>query len=274
MASITNVAALQRAGFFFVLACKLKQLPDRLQLNDRSLFSKLNENDKDEDATLFRTLDHPHYSDSTLIITYSPKRAEKDRKDRERLLEKMMGKLSSKEGSVKKFISNAAYKKFTVVHKGSKLTLNQAAVDEEIAWDGFHGITVAKGANLSVRDALSRYSDLWRIEETFRVTKTTLKTRPIFHWRPHRVLSHIMICFITLFLERTLELLLRRAGTPLSPDRIRYALEQMHSVIVEDKDSGQEGYIESEITEDAKAICSVLGLATTRASMLKPVGCA
>ena len=83
-----------------------------------------------------------------------------------------------------------------------------------------------------------------------------------------------MICFITLFLERTLELLLRRASTPLTPDRIRYALSQMHSVIVEDKKSGQEGYIESEITEDAKAICNVLGLAATRGSALKPIGCA
>jgi hypothetical protein len=272
MASRKNVAALQAAGFFFVLACKLRQLTDELHVNDLSVFTKLNDND--EDGVLFRTMDHPNYADSTLIITYSPKRAEKDRKDRERLLEKMMGKLSSEEGSVKKLISNAAYKKFTTVKKGSKITLNQKVVDEDSAWDGFHGITVSKGANLSTKEALGRYADLWRVEETFRVTKTTLRTRPIFHWKPHRVLSHVMICFITLFLERILELLLRRNNTPLTPDRIRYALHQMHSIIVEDEASGSEGQIESGLTEDAKAICNILGLPTIRSSVLNSTCCA
>lgn len=274
MASTKNVAALQEAGFFFVLACKLRQLPEQLRINDRVSFAKLNENNSEEDGVLFRVMDHPKYPDSTLIITYSPQRAEKDRKDREHVIEKMKGKLSSEEGGVKKLISNAAYKKFTVVKKGSKITMNQEAIDEDIAWDGFHGISVSKSANLSVKEALSRYADLWRVEETFRVTKTTLKTRPIFHWMPHRVLSHVMICFITLFLERTLELLLRRNGTPLSPDRIRYALSQMHAVIVEDEESGHVGQIESELTEDAKAICNVLGLPITRSSVLKPPCCA
>ncbi len=274
MASAKNVAALQAAGFFFVLACKLRQLPERLHLNDLSFFTKLNDHDKDEDAVLFRTMDHPNYLDSTLIITYSPKRAEKDRKDRERVLEKMIGKLSSEEGSVKNLISNASYKKFTLVKKDSKITMNQKVIDEDIAWDGFHGITVSKGANLSVKEALGRYADLWHVEETFRVAKTTLKTRPIFHWKPHRVLSHVMICFITLFLERTLELLLQRSNTPLTPDRIRYALSQMHSVIVEDEGSRSIGQIESELTEDAKAICTVLGLPIKRSSVLNPLSCA
>jgi transposase len=274
MASSKNVAALREADFSFVLACKLKQLPKHLKLNDRSLLTKLNEKDKDEDAMLFRVLDHPKYPDSTLIITYSPQRAEKDRKDRERIIEKMEDKLKFEESSVKKLISNAAYKKFGVIKKGSKITLNQKAIEEEITWDGFHGISVSKSAHLSVREALSRYSDLWRVEETFRVTKTTLRTRPIFHWKPHRVFSHVMICFITLFLERMLELLLRRRGTPLTPDRIRYALSQMHTVIVSERESGQEGYIESELTEDAKAIYNVLGLPTNRNSALKTESCA
>ena len=274
MGSTNNIAALQAAGFFFVIASKLRQFPDELRLNDRTSFTKLNDKEKDEEAVVVRTLDHPKYADSTLIITYSPQRAEKDKKDRERLLEKMMGKMSSQEGSVKKLMSNAAYKKFSVVKKGSKVTLNQKAIEEDAAWDGFHGISVSKGANLNTREALSRYADLWRVEETFRVTKTTLKTRPIFHWSPHRVLSHVMLCFITLFLERTLESLLRRNNTPLTPDRIRYAQSQIHSVIVEDRENRREGCIESELTEDAKAICDVLGLPTTRGSVLNPICCA
>ena len=77
---------------------------------------------------------------------------------------------------------------------------------------------------------LSRYRDLWHVEEAFRVAKCTLKTRPIFHWVPHRIRTHVLLCFMNLFLERFLELLLRKAGTPLTPDNIRYALSGVHAM--------------------------------------------
>src|SRR5262249_41072340 len=146
----------------------------------------------EEERVLFRTLPHPQYSDTLLIVTYSPSRAAKDKEDRERLLEKLREKFekSSDETALKNVISNAGYKKYVTVKKGSSFELNQAVIDEDASWDGFHGIAVSNNAGLTVEQALSRYKELWHVEEAFRVAKCTLKTRPIFHWKPHRIKSH------------------------------------------------------------------------------------
>ena len=83
---------------------------------------------------------------------------------------------------MKNVISNGGYKKYTNVKSGSSLTLNEDAIKEDSEWDGFHGIAVSNSSGLTVEQALSRYRDLWHVEEAFRVAKSTLKTRPIFHW--------------------------------------------------------------------------------------------
>jgi hypothetical protein len=60
------------------------------------------------------------------------------------------------------------------------ITLNEKAIEEDAKWDGFHGIAVSNSSKLTVERALSRYRDLYHVEEAFRVVKCTLKTRPIF----------------------------------------------------------------------------------------------
>jgi transposase len=268
MASKDNVVALQKRGFSFVIATKLKSISKREKINDLAKYKPLpyQENIPDNEKVLVYTTSHPQYKDTLLIATYSPHRAKKDREDRERLLEKLKGKLGETpdKSSVKKVISNSGYKKYTNVKDGSLVTLNQEAIEAESAWDGFHGIAVANKANLSITDALSRYKDLWRVEEAFRVAKCTLKTRPIFHWKPDRIKAHVLICFINLFLERFLELLLKLKDTPLTPDRIRQALTEVHTMCFVDKESCKEGYMPSSLTDDASTIFKVLDLSLNR----------
>lgn len=278
MASRPNVQALNTTGFHYVIATKLRSISKKFKINDLSEFKPLpNQTNITDDAkVLFRTLQHPQYENTVLIVTYSPKRASKDRKDRERLLEKLMKKLSggSDEASLKKVISNGGYKKFTSIKKGSQIALDQQAIMADAAWDGFHGIAVSEGAGLRVEEAINRYRDLWRVEETFRIAKSTLKTRPIFHWAPHRIRSHILLCFLSLFLERFLEVRLRQQGTPLTPDRIRYALSKVHTIYFEDKEAHQKGQMESTLCGDAKNIFQAVGISLERSTSLKTKCCA
>lgn len=267
LASKNNIQALKDSDFHYVIASKLRSISKTIKINDISCFECLpkQENIAEEDRILYRVMDHPQYKDTTLIVTYSFSRAEKDRKDRERLLEKLQSKLAiANETSVKKVISNSGYKKYTNIKEGSLATLNEKAIKEDEAWDGFHGIAVSNSANLSVKDALSRYKDLWHVEEAFRVAKSTLKTRPIFHWKAHRIKGHILLCFMTLFLERFLELLLRKNSILLTPDRIRYALSSVHTIYFEDKDSQKEGKMESILSEDVEKIFNILNIPIER----------
>lgn len=164
LASTTNVEALKNANFHFVIATKLRSISKKMNINDLSLYEPLpnQENIPEEEKVLFYVMKHPQYENTTLIATYSPSRAEKDKKDRERLIEKLTEKLarSSDKTSIKKVISNGGYKKYTNVKEGSLITLNEKAIDEDAAWDGFHGIAVSNSANLTIEQALSRYRDL------------------------------------------------------------------------------------------------------------------
>jgi transposase len=189
---------------------------------------------------------------------------------RDRLIEKLKKKLSdaSDETSVKKVISNGGYKKFTNIKEGSLITLNEKAIEEDAKWDGFHGIAVSNNAKLTVEQALSRYRDLYHVEEAFRVVKCTLKTRPIFHWAPHRIRTHILLCFMNLFLERFLELLLRREETPLTPDRIRYALSGIHTMIFEESGTQKVSEMRSSLSEEATVILNTLKISTDRSAQL------
>lgn len=273
LASKTNVEALQTSQFHFVIASKLRSMSKKLNLNDIATYTAMpnQEHIPQEERTFFRLLPHPQYSDTTLIATYSPNRAHKDREDRNRLLTKLRKKIdnSSEEATVKNVISNAGYKKYTTIKAGSLITINKEAVQSDVLWDGFHGIAVANSANLSPEAALSRYRDLWHVEEAFRVAKSTLKTRPIFHWSPHRIEAHMLLCFMNLFLERFLELLLRQHGTPLTPDRIRHALSLVHTTTFEDESTGREGIMRSVLVEDAHKIFETLGISIERTTMLK-----
>lgn len=278
LASKTNVTALQKSNFHFVIATKLKSISKKFKINDLSNYVHLpgQGNIQEDEKVRFRTLDHPQYENTQLIVTYSPSRAKKDKDDRERLITKLKSKLSeaSDETSVKKIISNGGYKKYTSVKAGSLVTLNEKAIEEDAKWDGFHGIAVSKSANLTVGQALARYRDLWHVEEAFRIAKCTLKTRPIFHRSTERIKTHVLLCFMNLFFERFLELLLRQNNEPLTPDRIRYGLAQIHTTIFEDQTTKRVGNMHSVLTPDAKKIYRVLGISTDRTTVLQSVCCA
>ncbi len=271
LASKTNVEALQGAQFHFVIATKLKSISKKFKINDVTEYKLLpgHESIPEDERILVRTMAHPQYQDTLLIATYSPKRAKKDREDRQRLIEKLRKKLSgcSDEAAIKKVICNGGYKKFTSVKEGSLLSMNEKAIEEDGKWDGFHGIAVSNSSGLTVEHALSRYHDLWHVEEAFRIAKCTLKTRPIFHWVPHRIRTHVLLCFMNLFLERLLELFLRKVGTPLTPDSIRYAISGVHTMTFEEQQTKKIGKMHSSLSEDAAIIFNTLKIPMVRSTL-------
>jgi transposase len=278
MASRANVHALQEAQFHFVIATKLRSISKKLKLNDRLAYVLLpnQENLPEDEQILFRTLEHPQYPDTLLIATYSASRAAKDREDRERLLEKLRERISedADEASLKKVISNGGYKKYTTIKPGSSIALNQEAIEADAAWDGFHGIAVSNSAKLSPSEALARYRELWHVEEAFRVAKSSLKTRPIFHWVPHRIRCHVLLCFMALFFERFLEFILRKNGSPLTPDRIRLALSGIHTVNFREETTQSTGKIESSLSEDGEKVFKALGISCQRRTKMDGECCA
>lgn len=77
---------------------------------------------------------------------------------------------------------------------------------------------------------MEAYHTLWKIEDSFRIMKSTLEVRPVFHWTPKRIEGHFMVCFLSFLMERKLESLLRdekEKGLPISPAGIQETLNTM-----------------------------------------------
>ncbi|MCL4417857.1 MAG: IS1634 family transposase [Actinobacteria bacterium] len=155
-----------------------------------------------------------------LIITWSSKRARKDRADRERLIRR------AEELLEKNRVANKGGARKYLKVEVEKAGLNQEKIELDARWDGYYGLET-NNQELSVEVVIERYHDLWRIEESFRILKSHLETRPIFHWTEKRILGHLVLCFLAFLLERTLEVELKRRNIEYSPERIRRALDEL-----------------------------------------------
>jgi len=112
---------------------------------------------------------------------------------------------------------------------------------------------------MSARDVLDAYHNLWRVEESFRVMKSTLEVRPVFHWTERRIKGHFVICFLAFLLERTLEFKLRQAGENASPEKVREALNSLNFAEVEIE--GEAFFIKTQSTELSKKILRLMRIA-------------
>jgi len=175
-----------------------------------------------------------------LIVSWSKKRAEKDKKDRERLILKAQKMLEN--GS--QIISRRGALKYLEIKSEVNPELNTKRIEEEEKWDGYYAIQ-SNCPELEGAKLLDYYHQLWKIEESFRIFKSHLETRPIFHWTARRIKGHLVLCFMAFLLERTLELELKSQGVEYSAQRIREALSSLEFSQIELE--GQTFYLRSAV---------------------------
>jgi len=148
------------------------------------------------------------------IITWSKSRAERDRKAREEVIDKINEKLASKKPVSKTFITNKAYQKYVIVNDKNNCSLNHRAVADDAAKDGFFGI-ITNVKTMTAAEIVSNYKQLWKIEDSFGEIKGTLKSRPMFHWSDGGILGHLVLCFLTYLCEAHMTKYLRLSNENL-----------------------------------------------------------
>jgi hypothetical protein len=105
-----------------------------------------------------------------------------------------------------KYVKNLVFDEKT----GEILTAKQMPVfdeeklREEEKYDGYYAIVTSENEK-SDEEIIGIYRGLWKIEESFKVTKSDLEARPIYLSREDRIQAHFLICFIALTLVRILE---------------------------------------------------------------------
>lgn len=194
-----NITLLESLNYHYIIAAKLKSLPDELKNNilNEDCYRPIVLNNE------FAWVGEFNYEGQRLISSYKSRRAMKDLKDRERVLEKVK-KTIGKKSNPKKLITNAGVKKFVAVNDDATVVLDENKIEKAAAWDGLHGI-ITNIKDDSPASLIARYARLWVIEESFRVNKHTLEMRPIFHFAPPRIHAHIAICYMTFSVLRHLQ---------------------------------------------------------------------
>jgi len=167
-----------------------------------------------------------------LFIVFSPARAVKDRADRERLIEKARFLLVNK--SKIKAQNKRGGKKYLKELNSDSIdwALDEEALARDEKFDGYYAIQTSED-DLKAQHVLENYHTLWRIEESFRIMKSTLEVRPVFHWTEPRIKGHFVLCFLTFLLERTLELKLKNVKEQASPEKIHEAINSLNFAEVE-----------------------------------------
>ncbi len=264
-----NLKAIKDAGYDYIVGSRLRTLSKKIQ--EQVLDLESYKGKKQEDGITHYKTKEIAYENSLriksdgkkayetvilkekLVCSWSAKRAEKDRKDRQRLIEKAgeilenPSTIDNKRGA-KRYVKNETKKTYTLD--------TQRIKDDEI-WDGIYGIQSSK-LEMSEEEINDAYKTLWRIEEAFRVLKSNLETRPIFHWTAKRIKGHLMSCFIAFLLERTLEIKLREEEVPYSTNKIREAIREMNLTVF-DLD-GEKFYLRSPLNPLGRDILRVLKL--------------
>ena len=207
------------------MGARIKNMSNKLkkQITNKDNYTQLNDDMK------VATFDLDN--GKKLLVSHSIKRAKKDRYDREKNIQKLRDRFE-KEKTPKSYLSNSGYKKYfqlegTEDSKNSncefKLVIDEDKIKEDFVWDGLKGI-ITNNIELTDEEIISQYTNLWQVEESFRITKHDLKIRPIYHWKPSRVKAHLAISFMAYTLVRHLEHRVRLQYVKLSPQRIRQLL--------------------------------------------------
>ena len=151
-----------------------------------------------------------------MIISYSETRARKDAHNRKRGVEKLQKQLKSGK-LTKQNINNRGYNKFLELQGEVQLDINQEKIEEDKKWDGLKGYIT--NTTLSNDQVIENYKQLWQIEKAFRIAKTDLRIRPIYHRLQKRIEAHICISFAAYKVYKELERQLQENKAGISAEK-------------------------------------------------------
>ena len=152
------------------------------------------------------------------VVFWSKKYAERSKADRAATIAKAQD-LAKNPGSytratsygAAKYVKKIDYDKDTgeILTASSILDLNEERLREEEALDGYY-ILLTSEMDKSDNEIIDIYRGLWRIEESFKVTKSELEARPVYVWTRDHIEAHFLTCFVALTIARILEMKLER----------------------------------------------------------------
>jgi len=192
MLSSGNLAALEKLGYGYIVGSRVSKCPYEIEEHMRLPGGKLADGQVFE-SSIGVTVDGKR-STRRAIYQWSEKRAKLDLRNIEKLLEKAQrmveGKLKAKGN---RFVKTA----------GGRRSINQALVESARMRAGVKGYVT--NLDIAAGEVIAHYHQLFQVEKSFRMAKSDLKARPIFHHTRQAIEAHLTIVFAALAIARHIE---------------------------------------------------------------------
>ena len=214
-----NIQALIDKQYQYILGARIKNETEAIKA--QILATKLNDK---ESISLLKN------DGSRLILSFKKSRALNDKQNREKGLERLEKKVLTGKLS-KKNINNKGYNKYLKLEGETIISIDYKKYAEDSVWDGLKGYRT--NTTLSKEDVIKQYHQLWAIEKTFRISKSDLEIRPIYHHLKRRIEAHICISFAACKIYKELERQLKIKHSKLSPEKVIDILKTIYKVSFE-----------------------------------------
>jgi len=236
MISRENIAALDAAHLQYIVGTRIANLPSHLI---KSISDTLKRNDN---ATIRLKTDH-----GDLICDYSEKRFRKDKRELDKQVQRAE-KLLKNPGSIKraKFITS----------EEQTYRLNTGLIEKTTMLLGIKGYhTNLPPSALSDRLVIEHYHSLWHVEQAFRIAKSDLQIRPVFHFKQQMIEGHILMCFMALAICKYMEL-----KTGKSIKSIIKGLKGVTNTCLVHRTTGEEFTLRTAISDDVHQLPDKLAI--------------
>jgi transposase len=208
-----NIRLLEAGNYEYIIGARLKNEPEKVK--QKILLKNLSDG---ETLTIIKS------NNTRLIVAYAANRAAKDEHNRHRGLQRLEKQL--KTGKLTKAsINNKGYNKYLKMQGEVNIEIDYEKFKVDKQWDGLKGYVT--NTQLKDRQVIENYKNLWHIEKAFRMSKTDLRVRPIYHRLKHRIEAHICLSFTAYCIYKELERILYKEKSTLS---LKKAAELTHAM--------------------------------------------
>ena len=201
-----NVAELEANGYKYIIGAKIKTESKKIKewiLRQPKIDCQMVEYDKGDGKRL--------------LVGYTDDRARKDAYNREKGLRRL--EKAYRRGTLtKENINKRGYNKFLTMEGDVKVSIDYDKLETDAKWDGLKGYLT--NTDIPASQVYAAYHNLWHVEQAFRISKSKIEIRPMFHFTRRRIEAHICICFVALKVYKELERLLKLAGINMSVDKV------------------------------------------------------
>ena len=239
-----NIKALEDQGYQYILGARPKS--ESTDIKERILGLGL----RDGDVAVIKK-----GPSARLVVSMTKKRADKDANNRARGLARLRKKVTGGK-LTKSSINNRGYNKYLKMEGEVTISIDMDKFNADAAWDGIKAYVT--NTDLAEKEVIENYANLWYIERAFRMNKSDLRVRPIYHRLRNRIEGHICICFTAYTILLELERMLKAAKSSLTVNRVREAVKTMYRINYISPNTRQQKSVLLQMDNEQKQIYNII----------------